>query len=220
MPSTGNFLWTEKSAAAFKPLESDLKELGVKADVFKNRMSLTASVYQINQKNILMNANDPTNPDLLVQRGADRSSGFEVDLAGYLLTNWQVNASYSYVDATIIMDKDASLIGQRKENTPRHSANLWTRYNFGAKSVLKDLGVGLGVQHSGSKVPWFVRTFEVPAYTLLDMAIYYTPAKSNVQVSINMNNVTNETYWTGAQTYLRLFPGAPRNMMLTMNYKF
>lgn len=220
MPSTGNFLWTEKSAAAFKPLESDLKELGVKADVFKNRMSLTASVYQINQKNILMNANDPTNPDLLVQRGADRSSGFEVDLAGYLLTNWQVNASYSYVDATIIMDKDASLIGQRKENTPRHSANLWTRYNFGAKSVLKDLGVGLGVQHSGSKVPWFVRTFEVPAYTLLDIAVYYTPAKSNVQVSINMNNVTNETYWTGAQTYLRLFPGAPRNMMLTMNYKF
>lgn len=220
MPSTGNFFWTEKSAAAFKPLESDLKELGVKADVFKNRMSLTASVYQINQKNILMNANDPTNPDLLVQRGADRSSGFEVDLAGYLLTNWQINASYSYVDATIIMDKDASLIGQRKENTPRHSANLWTRYNFGAKSVLKDLGVGLGVQHSGSKVPWFVRTFEVPAYTLLDMAVYYTPAKSNVQVSINMNNVTNETYWTGAQTYLRLFPGAPRNMMLTMNYKF
>ncbi len=220
MPSTGNFFWTEKSAAAFKPLESDLKELGVKADVFKNRMSLTASVYQINQKNILMNANDPTNPDLLVQRGADRSSGFEVDLAGYLLTNWQVNASYSYVDATIIMDKDASLIGQRKENTPRHSANLWTRYNFGAKSVLKDLGVGLGVQHSGSKVPWFVRTFEVPAYTLLDMAVYYTPAKSNVQVSVNINNVTNETYWTGAQTYLRLFPGAPRNMMLTMNYKF
>lgn len=220
MPSTGAFFWTEKSAAAFKPLESDLKEIGVKANLFKNRINLTASVYEINQKNILMNANDPTQPDLLVQRGADRSRGFELDLAGYILPNWQINASYSYIDAKIVTDFNEQLNGTRKENVPTNSANLWTRYNFEANSALKDLGFGLGIQHSGNKIPWFSRAFEVPAYTLLDMALYYTPTKSNVQLAINMNNVTNETYWIGAQNYLRLFPGAPRNTTLTLTYKF
>ena len=220
MPSTGAFFWTEKSASAFKPLESDLKEVGMKASLFKNKINLTASIYEINQKNILMNANDPTQPDLLVQRGADRSRGFEMDLAGYILPNWQINASYSYIDAKIVTDFNEKLNGERKENVPMNSANIWTRYNFDTNSMLKDLGIGLGFQHSGSKVPWFTRAFEVPAYTLLDMALYYTPTKSNVQLALNINNLTNENYFIGAQSYQRLFPGAPRNMMLTATYKF
>ena len=53
-----------------------------------------------------------------------------------------------------------------------------------------------------------------------DAALYYTPSKSNVQVALNINNLFDTTYWLGAQNYTRLFPGAPRNLMLTMTYKF
>lgn len=220
MPSTGAFFGVPKSAAQFEPLESDLKELGIKADLFKQKITLTAAVYEINQRNILMNANDPAQPDLLVQRGADRSRGFELDLAGYINEHWQINASYSYIDAEIVNDAKAELIGQRKENTPTNSANLWTRFNFGLNSPLKDIGIGLGVQHQGSRIPWFTRAFEVPAFTIFDAAFYYTPAKSNVQIALNANNLFNETYWIGAQNYLRLFPGAPRNVILTATYRF
>jgi iron complex outermembrane receptor protein len=220
MPSTGAFFGVPKSAAQFQPLESDLKELGVKAELFQNKITLTAAVYEINQRNILMNANDPAQPDLLVQRGADRSRGFELDLAGYINEHWQINASYSYIDAEIVNDAKAELIGQRKENTPVNSANLWTRFNFGLNSALKDIGIGLGVQHQGSRIPWFNRAFEVPAFTLFDAALYYTPASSKVQVALNANNLFNTTYWIGAQNYLRLFPGAPRNVILTATYRF
>ncbi|PWK22357.1 iron complex outermembrane receptor protein [Arcicella aurantiaca] len=220
MPSTGAFFGTEKSAAAFKPLESDLKEIGIKSSLFQNRINLTASIYEINQKNILMNANDPTQPDLLVQRGADRSRGFEIDLAGYILQNWQINASYSFIDAKIMTDFNEKLNGERKENVPVNSANIWSRYNFESNSIFRDLALGIGLQYSGSKIPWFSRAFEVPAYTLVDVAFYYTPAKSNFQLAINMNNLLNETYWIGAQNYLRLFPGSPRNTTLTLTYKF
>ncbi|MGF7217232.1 iron complex outermembrane receptor protein [Spirosoma lacussanchae] len=211
---------TAPAGSTFDPLESDLKELGVKADLFGNRVRLTTAVYDINQRNLLMNANDPANPDRLVTRGAERSRGFELDLAGYLTPSWQINASYSFIDAVIVNDRDESLIGARKQNTPRHSGNLWTRYNFSSNSALSDLGIGLGVQHSGSKIPWFSRAFEVPAYTLLDMSLYYSPQRSSVQVALNINNLTNQTYWVGAQNYLRLFPGAPRNTMLTLTYRF
>lgn len=220
MPSTAAFFWTPKSAAAFKPLISDLKEIGIKADLFNKQFTWTMAVYEINQKNILMSANDPSQPDLLVQRGADRSRGFETDLAGYILPNWQINASYSYIDATIIDDANKTLIGQRKENVSRNSGNLWTRYNFNNYSKLKDLGIGIGLNAQGSRIPWFSRAFEVPGFTTLDMALYYTPLKSNVQMALNLNNLFNQTYWIGAQNYTRLFPGAPRNFMLTATYKF
>lgn len=220
MPSTGAFFGVPKSAAQFQPLESDLKELGVKADLFQNKITLSAAIYEINQRNILMSANDPAQPDLLVQRGADRSRGFELDLAGYISEHWQINASYSYIDAEIVNDAKTELIGQRKENTPVNSANLWTRFNFGLNSALRDIGIGFGVQHQGSRIPWFNRAFEVPAFTLFDAALYYTPASSKVQVALNANNLFNTTYWIGAQNYLRLFPGAPRNVILTATYRF
>lgn len=220
LPNTGNFFWTAQSASRFKPLISDLKELGVKSTVWNGKLNINAAVYEINQQNLLLNANLPAFPDSLITRGAQRSRGFELDIAGYLLPNWQINASYSYIDATIVTDNDKTLEGARTQNTPKNSANLWTRYNFVKGTALKDIGIGLGLQHNGSRIPWFTRAFEVPAYTVFDMALYYTPGKSNMQLSLNMNNVFNKTYWLGAQTYTRLFPGAPRNVMLTATYRF
>ncbi|MBT9394883.1 TonB-dependent receptor [Hymenobacter sp. NST-14] len=220
MPNTGAFFNTATSANRFEPLRSDLKEVGAKATLAQGRLSVNLAAYEINQRNLLLNANLPAFPDSLVTRGAERSRGLEVDVAGYLTPEWQLNAAYSYIDAVIVRDNDASLAGARKQNTPVNSGNLWTRYNFRPTSPLGDLGVGVGVQYSGSKIPWFTRAFEVPAYTLLDAALYYTPAGSSVQVALNVNNLTNRTYWVGAQNYLRLFPGAPRNAVLTLTYRF
>ncbi|RKR05809.1 iron complex outermembrane receptor protein [Flavobacterium sp. 90] len=216
MPQTGSL----PAGSLFDPLKSNLKEVGVKATFFNNSMSFNAAVYEINQRNILMNANDPANPDLLVTRGAERSRGFECDLAGYITPDWQINASYSYIDAKITNDRDLSLIGARKQNTPKNSANLWTRYNFNSDSGLKDLGVGFGMQYQSSKVPWFTRAFTLPDFTVFDAALYYKPNKSNMQIALNAGNLFNKTYWLGAQNYLRLFPGAPRNFSLTVTYKF
>ncbi|HWV70098.1 MAG TPA: TonB-dependent receptor [Pseudosphingobacterium sp.] len=220
MPSTAIFFGTANSAARFKPLVSNLKELGVKTTWWQDRLTVNVAIYEVNQKNILMNAGLSAYPDSLVTRGADKSKGFEIEIAGFIRPNWQVNASYSYIDAKIMEDANASIMGGRKENTPINSANLWTRYDFHQEGILKDLGVGLGMQYSGDKIPWFTREFKVPAYTLLDMAVYYKPGKGNMQIALNVNNVANRTYWIGAQNYLRLFPGAPRNMMLTTSYQF
>lgn len=216
MPNTGSL----KAGSQFDPLTSDLEEFGVKAAFFKSKLSVNGAIYKINQRNILLNANVAAFPDSLVTRGAEQSRGFEMDVAGFLLPNWQISASYSYIEAEIVSDNDPALKGARKQNTPYNSANLWTRYNFQRGTALQDVGIGAGLQHNGDRIPWFTRAFKVPAYTLLDLALYYNPGKSNMQLAINMNNVANTTYWIGAQNYLRLFPGAPRNVILTATYKF
>ncbi len=218
MPNTGNFTGAE-SAAKFKPLTSDLKEFGIKGKIFKN-LSFSMAIYEIKQKNIIVNANNPAEPDELIQRGEDRSRGFEAEFTGYIFPELHVYSGYSYIDAIILKDTDESLIGKRKENTSKNSFNVWTRYNFTKVKSLKNFGVGMGMLYQSSKVPWFTRSFEVPAYATLDAALYYAPLKSKLQFALNMNNLTNKTYWTGAQNYLRLFPGAPRNFLMTVTYKF
>ena len=218
MPNTGSFSGSN-SAARFKPLTSDLKELGLKAQVF-GKISINVAVYEINQRNILINANNPAEPDELIQRGADRSRGFEAEFTGYILPQWHVYGGYSYIDAKIMNDANAALNGLRKENTSKNSVNIWTRYNFSNSILLKNVGVGLGMLYQSSKIPWFTRSFELPAYATLDAALYYSAFRSKVNFALNVNNISNETYWIGAQNYLRLFPGAPRNYLLTATYKF
>ena len=218
MPSTGAFFWATDSPAQYDPLISDLKEVGAKATMLDGAVTMSVALYEINQENILIPSADV--PDLLVQRGADRSRGFEWDMSGYVMPNWQVFASYSYINAEIVEDADEALEGERKENTPQNSANLWTRFDFESKGALRGLGLGLGMQYSGDKVPWFTRDFMVPAYTIFDAAVYYKPVNSNMQLMVKVNNLLDETYWLGAQNYTRLFPGAPRNALLTVTYKF
>lgn len=204
----------------YKPLESDLKEIGAKSTWLNNLLMVNIAVFEINQKNLLMNANDPEDVNRLVERGAQRSRGAELEASGFIMSNWQFNAGYSFVDAVIIDDADPKLKGTRVQNTPKHSGSLWTRYDLNQHRLLKGIGFGAGVQYSGNKLPWYIRDFTLPAYTLLDAAVYYSPAKTRIQLAVNVNNILNKTYWIGAQNYLRLFPGSPRSVMFNATYKF
>ena len=92
------------------------------------------------------------------------------------------------------------------------------KYTYTEKKDTRS-GFGAGLQYSGTKLPLYIRDFVLPAYTLLDAALYYSPAGSKVQLAVNMNNILNKTYWVGAQNYLRLFPGTPRNVMFNVTYR-
>ncbi|MNE99042.1 TonB dependent receptor [compost metagenome] len=61
-------------------------------------------------------------------------------------------------------------------------------------------------------------TQTLPGYVLMNAALYYNINKFKIQ--LNANNVTNKTYWVGGYDYIRLFPGAPKNWLLTLGYSF
>ncbi|MGB5818446.1 MAG: TonB-dependent siderophore receptor [Saonia sp.] len=215
-PATENFFWAG-SPAEFDPLESDLKEIGAKGEFLNGKLAMNMAIYEINQKNLLQP--DPVDEDLLVVRGAQRSRGFEMDLSGYIMPNFQVNASYAYTDAEIIEDDDPALIGERVGGTPEHSANLWARYDF-ENNTLRDVGLGFGTEYRGDRFSWYSDRVLLPEYTVFDAAVYYRPAGGNIQLALKVNNLFDKTYWGGALFASRLFPGAPRNMLLTTTYKF
>ncbi|WP_082120738.1 TonB-dependent siderophore receptor [Pedobacter sp. BMA] len=206
------------SGSNFKPLESDLREIGAKSEWLNGNFMVNLSLFEINQKNLLINANDPLDVNRLIERGAQRSRGLEIEASGFIRPNWQFNAGYSYVDAIVTDDFSTANIGERVQNTPKNSASLWMRYDLNSRK-LSGIGFGAGVQYSGNKLPLYIRDFVLPGYTVADAAIYYRPAESKVQLSMNVNNIFNKTYWVGAQNYLRLFPGTPRNVTFNVTYR-
>lgn len=219
MPVIGdNSLMDNPAIMAFAPLKSSLYEAGVKGEFLRNRLKATLSVFQINQSNILMR--DPSDPDAWVQRGEDRSRGIEMEIAGTVLPELQISAAYGYIDAVIKNDTNPLLVGERKEATPKHNASLWAKYSFGPAALLRGLSIGAGIQHSSSRLGWYDRTLVLPAYTVADAVIAYSPQGMNVDFSLKINNLFNTRYWTGAIYRSWLFPGTPRSFVFTTSYRF
>jgi len=220
-PQTASVINNPLAGGPFDPLTSDLIEFGAKTQWMDDRLSATLAVYQLRQEGALYDANDPVNPDRLVQIGEELSQGVEVDITGQILPNWSVAANYSFNDAVITVSDDETEENRQKPNAPRHTGNLWTKYVID-QGALDGLGVGLGInlvtERFGSIVPTGQNPPLFPGYELVDAAVYYQVDKFRIQV--NVNNVLDKTHWVGGYDYIRAFPGAPRNVMTTVSYTF
>ena len=215
-PFTGDFFF-DNSPASFAPLESSNIEFGAKGEFLDGRLTANIAGYRITQENLLIQ--DLVDESILTERGEQQSQGIELDVNGYVLPNFQLSASYAYIDAEIVEDDDPELIGERIGGAPEHSANFWGRYDFSV-GALKDIGVGAGMVYRDERFSWFGDRVVLPSYTVFDAALYYQPSGIDMQISLKLNNVLDETYWNGALNASRLFPGAPRNVLLTTTYKF
>jgi len=214
-PQSPSTFTNPNNGGPFDPSTSNMIEGGAKGSFFEDKLALNLSVYQIRQKDVLVTANDPVNPDLLRQRGSEQSRGFELEAVGNILPNLSVNANYAYNEA-IITRGLVSEIGLQKANAPKHLANIWTKYNF-IQGKLSGLGFGAGMNYSAQRNTELF-SLQLPAYTTFDAAAYYTMDK--LRFGLNFNNVLNKKYWIAGYNYTRIFPGEPRNMMISITKLF
>ncbi|WP_109831075.1 TonB-dependent siderophore receptor [Reichenbachiella versicolor] len=224
-PATEGFFWDFgilDSPNQFDPIQSELKEVGFKGLFLNGILQANFSAYRINKENIIIGEN-AYDINTLEATGEIQSQGFEFDVSGYVLRNLQLIASYGYVDATIENHFDENLIGERTGGSAIHTANFWGKYDF-IETILEGFGIGLGAQYSGDKYTWYFYgaddRVKLPAYTVLDGALYYRPNNSDLQLTLKVNNLTGEKYWSGGLNQYRLAPGAPRNYLMTVTYKF
>ena len=220
-PTAEGFFWAA-SPARFDPLESSLTELGFKGEFLNGKIFANLAIFDIVQRNILLG--DTYDLDNLSTRGEQRSRGFEMDISGYMAPNFQLVASYGFNDAEIVEDAIEVFIGERIGGAPQHNANFWGRYDFNG-NALNGIGIGIGAQVVGDRFTWYNPTYStdrvlLPSYTVVEAAVYYRPNNSNIQLTLKVNNLFDETYWLGGLNPARLGPGAPRNLLLTANYQF
>jgi len=199
----------------FKPVTSELLEAGAKAGFFSNKLFASFACYQLTLQNVAVNANDPANPNLYVQRGEDRAKGVEAEASGNILPALAVNFSYAYNVAKITKSELHDEVGRIKENAPIHASSSWIKYNF-YKGVFKGFAIALG--HSqGTVRNTLINDLKLPGYFIMNAGIQY--ACKHFTIALNANNLTNKIYWTGAYNNTNKWPGAPRNYMINFGYK-
>ena len=212
----------DRYGGPFDYMKSELYEVGLKTEWFNKRLSATLAVFKIAQENSLEQSPKAGKADWRVPVDKE-SNGFELDVAGQILPNFSVVANYAYTDARIVKLKEEGAIKDlnvQRPSTPRHAANLWTKYIF-ENGSLKGLGAGIGVSYASERLGQVGRratAASYPDYTLLNAVLYYKV--KDVQLQLNVNNVLNRTYWISGYDNLRNFPGAPRNINASVTYRF
>jgi len=212
----------DRYGGPFDYMKSELYEVGLKTEWFNKRLSATLAIFKITQENSLEQSPKAGKADWRVPVD-EESNGFELDVAGQILPNFSVVANYAYTDARIVKLKEEGTIKDlnvQRPSTPRHAANLWTKYIF-ENGSLKGLGAGIGVSYASERLGQVGRratAASYPDYTLLNAVLYYKV--KDVQLQLNLNNVLNRTYWISGYDNLRNFPGAPRNINASVTYQF
>lgn len=209
----GNDLFSAEAAfASIKPLQTDLQEVGGKFDWLAGRLSATAALYRLTQKNQL--TTDPGDATRKLQVGEQRSEGFELDISGRLTRTLSLLASYTHNSARITASNDPSIpVGNRPEMTPRQSASLWLD-----QQLVQGWGIAGGLVHFGSRYALSDNTVTLPAYTRYDMAVYYRGRA--LEARFKVANLTDVRYYEAANNNVQISPGAPRNLMLEVKYRF
>ncbi|MGK7249394.1 TonB-dependent receptor [Acinetobacter oleivorans] len=209
---------SSQQANDLDPEKARTFEIGTKWDLFNNRANLTAAIFRTEKQNtrIAIDANTSTNA------GESKVDGFEVGFNGKVTDKWEVSAGYSYLDSELT--KAAyNAVAQEGKPLPfvaKNSATLWSTYR-----VLPKLTVGAGAEYrdkvftNTNTGTTMLEDKYLPTYTIYNAMAKYDVNK-NVNLQLNINNISDKRYFTSAHPAHYAFEGVGRNAVLAINFKY
>jgi catecholate siderophore receptor len=186
-------------------------EAGAKWDV-ADRLSLTAALYRLDRSNTRAPA--PNTPGLTVQTGRQRSSGYELGVAGTVTSAWEIAGGFARQRAVITSTTAAAPSGTTVPLVPATTLSVWNKYQ-----VASGFGVGLGVIHQADMYAAISNTVRLPGFTRFDGGLYFTLTDA-VRAQANLENILNERYYPLANGNNNITPGAPRSVRVSVTSSF
>ena len=194
------------------PEKNETFELGTKLQFFNGALSLQGAIFRINKTDARVE--DPDSPtEQLVLEGKQRVQGFEVGVAGRILPDLNVFGGYTYLDSEFLKSPDPEIEGNDLLNVPRHSATLWTTYDF-----FENWQIGGGPTYVSSRYNNATNDARIPGHVLWDATIAYQLTK-NIQLRLNGINLTNDLYYSNVSGG-HVVPGNGRTFIFSTSFKF
>lgn len=208
----------DESGRALDPLEGENYEVGTKSAFFNGRLNASVALFQLTQDNFAELSGGLTPAGQPAYRGIEgvRTRGYEFEVSGNLTSNWNLHAGYSHKVSKQDSKKVSTL-------TPEGQFTLFTNYKM--QDALDGLTVGGGVRFQDKT--WSNVTNPVhgsvkhtaDSYWLVDAMAGYR-FTDQLSGQLNINNLLDEKYYTIFDTFSTYTWGEPRNLTLTLNYKF
>ncbi len=210
------------------PNITESAEVGLKLDAAEISAgvsgSLTLSLFQVEQSNILVNDDRPEAVAagfFSRDAGKARSRGVEIDTSLAFATGFDLWLSYAYIDAeytnsNLEVDWAARIEdGDQLINSPRHQVNLQVSQNFALAGMPAQ--AGFGVQYTDERPGFTAFDFNLPSYTTVRFFGEILPTE-RLAIRLDLDNAFDETYYTNSYADVWVEPGAPRHYRVTASY--
>lgn len=194
------------------PEKTRTAEVGTKWDLAKERLSLAASLFEVEKTNARTPGLDPDDPPQVLE-GRQRVRGAELGMSGSLTRSWRVFAAYTFLDSEIVESNTPAEVGKTLPNTPRSSVSLWSTCRLPWR-----LEVGGGVRMVGRRFGNNTNARVVEGYTLFDAMASY-PVTRHLDLRLNLTNLT-DVYYFDRLGGGHVVPGPARAAVVTAGVKF
>ena len=200
------------------PEDTENFEIGAKADLFGQRLSLTGAVFQTTRKNAQIEIED----GVFAQAGETEVKGLELGFSGNVTPDWTVFGGYTYMDSELVSGAyDNANLGDPLANTPKNSFSLFTTYR-----LLPKLSLGGGVYYVDDRfggnqggAGGGASGVYAPSYTRLDLFASYD-VTDRASLQLNVKNATDEEYIMRTNGVHHADPAPTSQAILTLNVRF
>ena len=201
------------------PSKGKTKEIGLKGAYMDGRLNASIALFDTELDNAAqMIAGTYTPSGAQAYKGADgtKSRGIELDLQGELARGWNIYAGIAHFTA------QAGDGARLNSQIPRTTAQLFTTYQLPGDWNRLTLGGGVKWQSSFYQAPNTGTSSlggEQHSYALVSLVARYAFTKK-INVAVNLNNVFDKKYALQKGDFDTVGYGAPRNVMVTLNYRY
>jgi outer membrane receptor for ferric coprogen and ferric-rhodotorulic acid len=211
-----------RNGSHLDPIVGRSAELGMKAGFNDDRMIASFALFRTVQDNLAVadgtNVVAGTTDQAYKESEGATSRGYEIEVTGEVMENWEAQVGFTSYE---VKDADGEKINTEQ---PRKILKTYTRYQLPGE--LSAFTVGGGVNWEGDSyatatnpVSGASERVEQEAFALVSlMAKYQVTPEFTTQ--LNIDNLTDETYYTNIGTFGQIAYGSPRTVSLTATYEF
>lgn len=216
---------SDQNGRPLAPTEGTQWEAGIKYQPPGTDNLFTASVFRIEQENL---ASKQPDENFYRAVGEVRSQGLELEAHVQVTENLKLLGGYTFTDIEYSRSMPSLVApgvdnnGNSPTQAPKQMLSLWADYNF-HQGPLDGLRLGGGMRYVGYSWVDAENSMKVPSYTLFDASVGYDMGKvglKGVDVRLNANNLTNETYIASCASLNYCYMGEERNVSATVSYQF
>lgn len=221
---------TDAGGSLLEPITGEAYELGLKGEYYEGRLNTSFALFRINQVGKALDDPDATNgvqscpPEYptgycKVAGGKSRSEGFELEVSGEVLPDWQLSAGYTYTKTEYLKDTVSNTGNVLRTTDPKQMLKVFTSYRLPGQFSAWNVGGGMQAQSD-----IYSRSGTIEArqggYAVYNAMLGYR-FNDQYSLQVNANNIFDKYYYkkigTSATSY---YWGEPRNVALTLRGEF
>ncbi|MET0708398.1 MAG: TonB-dependent siderophore receptor [Tardiphaga sp.] len=195
------------------PVESEVDEIGAKADLLNNKLNVNAAIFRIKKKNDYENRGTAGAPEY-VAIGTSQVEGFEIGATGKLTDQWSVSGGYAYLKSRLLESLTVANVGNQLALTPQNSFSVFTTYDLDRQWT-----IGGGAFYVDSRFIGVANDAKIPDYWRFDAMAAYK-VNRNFTLQFNIYNIADEYYFDSAAGAGYAIPGQGRYVSLSGRASF